>query len=135
MTRTVTVTFVEPFWVGIIEQTDGERYRVAKIVFGAEPKDYEVYDFLLKADKRLVFSPAVESKPEKVAGNPKRRQRQIAQVMQKKEISSKAQKALSEAREVLARKKKDERKTRKVELQKKRYEFKRKQKKEKKKGH
>ena len=32
---------------------------MCKITFGAEPKDYEIYDFVLKNYYRLKFSPTV----------------------------------------------------------------------------
>ena len=40
--------FEAPFWIGLYERTDGGKYEVCKITFGSEPKDYEVYEFLLK---------------------------------------------------------------------------------------
>lgn len=46
---TLTVFFEAPFWVGVYERMDGERYEVCKITFGAEPKDYEVWEFLRKS--------------------------------------------------------------------------------------
>ena len=54
---TLTVFFENPFWVGVYERIDGDRYEVCKITFGAEPKDYEVWDFLLKNWSKLKFSP------------------------------------------------------------------------------
>ena len=44
----LTILFENPFWIGLYERIDGDKYEVCKITFGAEPKDYEVYDFLLK---------------------------------------------------------------------------------------
>ena len=38
---TLTVFFENPFWVGVYERIDGDRYEVCKITFGAEPKDYD----------------------------------------------------------------------------------------------
>ena len=43
-----TVMFEAPFWIGVYERFDEGYYEVCKITFGSEPKDYEVYDFLLK---------------------------------------------------------------------------------------
>ena len=37
----LTVYFEEPFWVGIFERIEGGKLSVAKVTFGAEPKDYE----------------------------------------------------------------------------------------------
>ena len=56
----LTVLFQAPFWVGIYERTDDEGYQVCRVVFGPEPKDYEVYAFLLENWRTLSFSPAVE---------------------------------------------------------------------------
>ena len=44
---TLTVLFDEPFWVGLYERETDGRYEVARVVFGAEPKDYEVQAWLL----------------------------------------------------------------------------------------
>ena len=43
----LTVLFDAPFWVGIFERIEDGELTVAKVTFGAEPKDYEVYDFIL----------------------------------------------------------------------------------------
>ena len=53
------VFFEDPFWVGVFERVSGERLSVCKVTFGAEPKDYEVYDFIVRNYYRLRFSPAV----------------------------------------------------------------------------
>ena len=41
----LTVFFEEPFWVGVFERVSDRKLSVCKVTFGAEPKDYEVYDF------------------------------------------------------------------------------------------
>lgn len=92
----LTVMFEEPFWIGLYEREYGGRYEVCKITFGPEPKDYEVYAFLLDNMQRLVFSPpiAVEKTKEKRI-NPKRMQRQISRQLASYEgIGTKAQQAL-----------------------------------------
>lgn len=74
----LTVLFEDPFWVGIYERREGRTYQVCKITFGAEPKDYEVYAFLLEHWRHLPFSPSMEAAaPEERRINPKRMQRQI----------------------------------------------------------
>ena len=40
----LTVFFDDPFWVGVFERTDGGKLSVCKVTFGAEPKDYEVWE-------------------------------------------------------------------------------------------
>lgn len=90
-----TVFFDDPYWVGVYERTDGDNLEVARVVFGAEPKDYEVYEFMLKIFYSLKFSPPVEvdqTSPKPI--NPKRVQRQINRQLSEKGIGSKAQQAL-----------------------------------------
>lgn len=95
----VTVLFDDPFWIALFEREYDEKYEVCKIIFGAEPKDYEVYSFLLKNYKNLVFSLQTEIKTqEKSASNPKRLQRVIRK-NETRGISTKAQRALSLMRE------------------------------------
>lgn len=48
MKCSLTILFEDPFWIGLYERFDEDKYEVCKITFGAEPKDYEVYEFLLK---------------------------------------------------------------------------------------
>ena len=60
----LTVLFEEPFWIGIFEHISDGKLRVCKVTFGAEPRDYEVYDFILRNYDRLIFSPAVDVKAE-----------------------------------------------------------------------
>lgn len=91
----LTVFFEEPFWVGVYERESEGDYAVCKITFGAEPKDYDVYDFLLKNWHQLRFSPCIEA--EKLLQrriNPKRIQRDIKKQLQDTGIGTKAQQAL-----------------------------------------
>lgn len=74
------VFFEEPFWIGVFERVESGRLSVCKVTFGAEPKDYEVYEYLLKHCYSLRFSSAVEVEERKrrtipSAGSGKRRSR------------------------------------------------------------
>jgi hypothetical protein len=91
----LTILFEEPFWVGLYEREEHGRYQVCKITFGAEPKDYEVYDFMLENWNRLRFSPSMNAAvvAEKRI-NPKRMQRRIHQQLQTAGVGTKAQQAL-----------------------------------------
>lgn len=90
----LTVLFEEPFWIGLYERMDGGQYEVCKITFGAEPKDYEVYDFMLQTWSRLRFSPSIEvAAIEERRVNPKRKQRQVSRELTAG-IGTKAQQAL-----------------------------------------
>lgn len=91
----LTILFENPFWIGLYERIDNEKYKVCKITFGAEPKDYEVYDFLLYNWNKLRFSPPVRTdNVEERRINPKRMQREISGQLQDKGIGTKAQQAL-----------------------------------------
>lgn len=91
----LTIMFEAPFWIGLYERYDDGKYEVCKITFGAEPKDYEVYDFLLKNWKKLKFSPQIKSEiMEEKKINPKRLQREINNQLQDRGIGTKAQQAL-----------------------------------------
>ena len=100
VTAKLTVFFDDPFWVGVFESRDGQSLKVARVTFGAEPKDGEIYDFLLKNYHRLQFSQSIrdEKAPEKRI-KPKRMQRDIHRQMAAKSIGTKAQQALKEEQE------------------------------------
>lgn len=68
----LTVYFDDPFWVGVFEHIEDEKLFVCKITFGAEPKDYEILEFVLKYYSQLKFSPAVDVTVRKETTNPKR---------------------------------------------------------------
>ena len=70
----LTVFFENPFWVGIFERISNGKLFVCKVTFGAEPKDYEVLEFILKNYENLNFSDAIDTEIKKTSDNPKRRQ-------------------------------------------------------------
>lgn len=91
----LTIMFEAPFWIGVYERYEGGKYEVCKITFGAEPKDYEVYEFLLRNWSNLKFSPPIQSELiEERKINPKRMQREINSQLQERGIGTKAQQAL-----------------------------------------
>lgn len=91
----LSILFESPFWIGLYEREDNGCYEVCKITFGAEPKDYEVYEFLLKNWHLLRFSPSLKAASmEDRRVNPKRAQRQIKKQMRETGIGTKAQQAL-----------------------------------------
>lgn len=93
-TSKLTILFEEPFWIGLYEREENGRYEVCKIPFGAEPKDYEVYKFMLEHWSRLKFSPSMEAETavEKRI-NPKRLRRLINKEIADTGIGTKAQQA------------------------------------------
>ena len=86
--------FEEPFWVGIFEKFEDGYLSVAKVTFGAEPKEYEVYEYGLKYYYSLQFSPAVAAVVKEKTKNPKRMQRDAKKQMQENGIGTKSQQAL-----------------------------------------
>lgn len=104
-----TVFFDDPFWVGVYERISDGKLEVCRITFGPEPKDYEVYEFLLQNWSKLRFSRPVKA-DNRPAGdiNPKRMQRIIKKQLEKQGVGTKAQQAmkLQQAEGKEARKKK-----------------------------
>ena len=91
----LTVYFDDPFWVGVFERHTEGRLEVSRVVYGAEPRDYDVYRMLLEGYYSLRYSAAVDAdRPSPVAANPKRMQREAAQQLAYMGIGTKAQQAL-----------------------------------------
>ena len=103
----LTVFFEEPFWVGLFECISEGKLSVCKVTFGAEPKDYEVYDFVLKNYYQLRFSLAVATDVKESRRNPKRIKLEVRKQIQNTGIGTKSQQALKLQQEQL----KTERKT------------------------
>ncbi|MDK2965419.1 MULTISPECIES: YjdF family protein [Lacrimispora] len=89
-----SVFFEEPFWVGVLERETDGKLSASKVTFGAEPKDYEVNEFLRKNYYRLRFSPAVEAAAKVSRKNPKRILREVRRQIRNTGISTKSQQAL-----------------------------------------
>ena len=90
----LTVLFEDPFWIGIIERIENGKISVCKITFGAEPKDYEVYNFIERHYYKLKFSPAVKTDVKLDKKNPKKMQRDINKSLKNSGIGTKSQQAL-----------------------------------------
>jgi len=95
----LTVYFEDPFWVGVFERIDNSKLSVAKVTFGAEPKDYEIREFVARHYYQLKFSPSVDVKVKQDVVNPKRRQREVRKQSQITGIGTKSQQALQLQRE------------------------------------
>ena len=119
----LTVYFEEPFWVGVFERIEDGKLSVAKVTFGAEPKDYEVQEYIQKYYFSLKFSPAVDTVVKDIKRNPKRMQREAKKQMQETGIGTKSQQALKlqqeqnkQERKVRSREKKEADELRMFEL-------------------
>lgn len=95
----LTVYFDDPFWVGVFERIENEKLSVCKVTFGAEPKDYEVFEFVLRNYSQLKFGPSVDVEVRKEAKNPKRKQREARNQSAQYRIGTKSQQALQQQRE------------------------------------
>lgn len=95
----LTVYFESPFWVGVFERIENGKLSVCKVTFGSEPKDYEVWEYVLKNYYQLKFSPAVDVVVKKEATNPKRVQREARKQTVAIGIGTKSQQALQMQRE------------------------------------
>jgi len=98
MAAVFTVYFEGPFWVGVLESEEGGRLVVARHVFGSEPSNVELLDFMLY---RFAFMPrsgahSDETQAENRIRNPKRALRE-AMRDRGRPPSTKAQAALSAA--------------------------------------
>ena len=91
----LTVYFEDPFWVGLYEREEKDGYQVSKITFGAEPRDYEVYEWLLTRWGTLRFSSFLPSNaPKKNQQNRKRVKREAGKWLSGPPVGTKAQEAL-----------------------------------------
>ena len=90
----LTVFFEAPFWVGLFERYEDGKLSVSKVTFGAEPKDYDVYEFVLKNYFSLKFSPAVAAVVKETSKNPKKMQRDIKRTIGSTGVGTKSQQAL-----------------------------------------
>lgn len=131
----LTVYFEEPFWVGVFERVSGGRLSACKVTFGAEPKDYEVWEFVLKHYDALTFSPGVAADIKPMSGNPKRRQREAQRQALKPVISTKSQEALRLQREASKVERKRVTKAQKEAEAQRQFDLKRQKRKDRHKGH
>lgn len=91
----LTVFFDKPFWVGVFERFEDGKLSVCKVTFGAEPKDYEVYEFILNHYFDLKFSSYVITNEVRLSKkNPKRMQREAKKQLLNKGIGTKSQQIL-----------------------------------------
>lgn len=131
----LTVFFEEPFWIGVFERTENGKLSVSKVTFGAEPKDAEVQEFVLRHYGELVFSPTVETAVKPSADNPKRRQREARRQLQSTGIGTKSQQALAAQREMMKTERKKASKAQREAEEQRLFDMKQQKRKEKHRGH
>lgn len=134
-----TIFFDKRYWVGTFERTDKEGYAVARHIFGGEPTDPEVYEFVLTHYQELKFGEPKEFTLEIKRTNPKRVQREVRREMERiKETTKPSTFAQDYMREELEKKKLQKKRQSSAEKQARKDEqfaIRQRKKKEKQKGH
>lgn len=133
--RTLIVYFEDLFWVGVFERIEEGNLSVCKVTFGAEPKDYEVWEFVLRHYYELKFSPALKTEIKQTADNPKRRQRNVKKQLRNVGIGTKSQQALAAQREEMKSERKQISKEQREAEKQRQFELKQQKRKEKHRGH
>jgi len=140
----LTIYFDGSFWCGLIEYEgiQGD-YRACRYVFGPEPKDKELEQFIYfklqsfinKNDEYLNYSVSASKTKIDKKISPKKMQRKINKEKRKPVMSTKAQLAITKSREQKKSSKKQQKGLNKRRLEKEKFDLKQKRKLEKKKGH
>ena len=130
-----TVLFQPPFWVGVAERWEAEGYSAARVVFGAEPTDAQLCEWLLREWHRLDFSPAAKGERRvKERKNPKRALREARAATRRQGVSTRAQEALSRQREREGLERQSQNRQRQREEEERKYLLRQQKKREKKRG-
>lgn len=91
----LTVYFDDPFWVGVFERDDETGYQVSRVIFGSEPKDGELYEYIQREYKNLDFGKPVEGQVQITRKkNFKSMQRDVRKEVYEEGIGTKAQQAM-----------------------------------------
>lgn len=96
---TLVVFFEDPFFVGVIERVCEGRLTAARHVFGAEPKDAEVYAWVLQNHFADELSPAVGAARRTRHESPKRAKRDAGRHLAREGVGTRSQQALALSRE------------------------------------
>ena len=138
VSSTLIVYFDGQFWVGMAELVEKDQLHACRVVFGAEPSNEEILDFVLTRWTGLDFSAPIAQEiqhgPADVS-NPKRRKRQAAKALQQRSGSTKAQQAISEQHEAEAELRKERASEHRALKTRERFEQKTEKRKQKRRGH
>lgn len=97
--HSLTILFDDPFWIGLLESTEGDQMQVCKITFGAEPTEQGVLEFLNRNWSHLKYSKPIEAAVKAKPKNPKRMQREARKQTLATGIGTKSQQALKQQQE------------------------------------
>lgn len=135
VSSTLTLFHDGQFWIGLVEHVEDGKFSVARIVFGTEPSDEEILEFIVTGWENLSFYGNKEPDKPKIAKNPKRRMREAARALSKPAMSTKAQQALSEQRETMKERSVHRHSLKKQEKKQERFELREAKRKQKHRGH
>lgn len=102
VSSTLTVYHDGQFWVGVVEHVERDELSVARVVFGAEPSNEDVYTWVLAHWSGLRLSEAcvsADARTGHMADNPKRRAREASKALRARGASTASQLALARERE------------------------------------
>ncbi len=133
-TITLTVFFDGRFYVGVFERKENSKLSVCKVVFGAEPKDTEVSEYILRRYNDLKFGKPLDVERKISADNPKRRLKNVKKQMKTAAIGTKSQQALSARREEIKKDKQQKNKLQREEEKRRMYALRKEKQKEKHRG-
>lgn len=139
VTIKATIFYEKRYWVGTFERIDGEGYAVAKHIFGGDPSDSEIYEFVLNHYQELKFGKPQEFTLQIRRMNPKRLQREIRKEIERfKESANPSTFAQGYMREELEKNKQEKKHVSRQERdlkKKEKFNLKQKKKKKKHRGH
>ncbi|HCL56197.1 MAG TPA: DUF2992 domain-containing protein [Spirochaetia bacterium] len=131
----LTVFYEAPFWIGILEKKDFF-YSVARVVFGNEPTEPEIYELIQEQYLKIYFTEKVENLSSvSLKKNPKKLQKEAGKEIREKKFLKKAFEVIQaeyEKKKVILKKKTKEEKEAEIE---KKFQMKQSKKKEKHRGH
>ncbi|MFH7817772.1 DUF2992 family protein [Neobacillus thermocopriae] len=135
---TLTIYYDGQFWIGVIEFHENEKLKAFRHIFGAEPNDTEVLEFVNDRLLNIINNRkqiGIEDKKKlKKKINPKRLQREVAKEMQNFGVSTKAQEAIKQEMELRKLESKKRKKECNEALKQKKWELKKQKAKQKHKG-
>jgi hypothetical protein len=96
---TFTIFFDGQFWVGLATRLGDGGTEIARVVFGPEPSDAELVQWVRDEYRKLSFIPTSAEVVTRLVGNPKRRMREARRVLEEPRTRTRAQEAWSAALE------------------------------------
>ncbi len=132
----LTVFFEEPFWVGVFEREDEAGFRASRVVFGAEPTDVELYEYIQCQYANLDFGKPIKNQVKIVRKkNFKRMQREVRKAVYEEGVGTKAQQAMKLQMELNKAERQNQSREQREEEKALKFKLKQEKKKEKHRGH